>query len=376
MTATSIQELAENHPFAITAKVKEKTAYIRITGTIWRWNNNAEWFRQKIEEYNAQGVTKLHIYINSPGGSVFEANEICNEIKTFKGKVTGEGGAMVASAATVIALECDTFEMPSNGQWMYHKPMMIVQGNEDRIESELVGLKNLTKQYKKGYAAKTTLTEAKIEKKWAKGDVWLSAEKALKEGWITGIKKEPVKISTKAVALFAACGCPTEYKAEKEKNQKPKSKNMNELEALALKLGLPQNSTQEVVDAKLEEIQASAAKAEGLEKYAKDKEDADQEKAVKALLDGAVKDKKLNAKQAEGMKGWAESDFAGCEAHIKGLDPAGKPKVRGAADGEAAATLADKKFEALTDAEKDQLAEEDPEAFSAKYEEYLNTEDK
>ena len=51
----------------------------------------------------------MHIYINSPGGECFEANEIVNVIKRFPGKITGEGGALVASAATYIAINCTSF---------------------------------------------------------------------------------------------------------------------------------------------------------------------------------------------------------------------------------------------------------------------------
>ena len=63
----------------------------------------------------------MHIYINSPGGECFEANEIVNVIKKFPGKITGEGGALVASAATYIAINCTSFSMPANGLFMIHQ---------------------------------------------------------------------------------------------------------------------------------------------------------------------------------------------------------------------------------------------------------------
>lgn len=382
--------MAKDYPFAITAKKRGKKATVRITGVIWNWHNNAEQFRLQVEKYNAEGVDHLHLYINSPGGSVIEANEIVNVIRGFKGKVTGEGGALVASAGTYIALECETFELSPNGQWMYHKPMADIRGNEDHVESQLKALKNFTADYKKRYAAKSNLSEAQIEKKWVKGDVWLNADEALKDGFITGIKKAPEQITEDTAALFAACGCPTAYKADPKpadpapqptnpapqpKNPKLNPNSMTELQALAIKLGLPQDATQAQVDAKVKELQAQASKAETLEKEAKDQADAEQAQAVKDLLDGAVKDKKLTAEQAKGMEGWANSDFEGCKAHIESLPTieAISQNIKGnATPSAAAAAVAEKSFDALTQEEIANLEENDPEALQAKYEAYLN----
>ena len=74
----------------------------------------------KVEQLIRSGIKDVHIYINSPGGECFEANEIVNVIKKFPGKITGEGGALVASAATYIAINCTSFSMPANG--LFHDP--------------------------------------------------------------------------------------------------------------------------------------------------------------------------------------------------------------------------------------------------------------
>lgn len=386
MTIESVIAQAEKYPFNITAEAKGKTATVRITGIIWSWNNQAAWFRKQIEKFNAEGVTTLIVYINTPGGSVFEANEIYNEIKAFKGEVKGEGGALVASAGTYIALACDTFEMPTNGQWMYHKPMARIEGNEDAVESDLKLLKNLTLQYKKAYADKTKLSAKAIEKNWSKGDVWLNAEDALKDGFITGIKKEPAKIDKETTAQFKAFGCPTAYTPDmpEPKNTKKKhnqnSNSMEPLEVLALQLGLPKTSTQAEVDAHLQSLQDKAAKADQLEASAKAKEKTDKDAAITALLDSAVKGdangkgKKLTAVQAEGLKAWAKSDFDGCKAHIDSLPEltAISQQIKGTASPSASASaVADKKFDALSEEEIADLSENDPEAFKAKYDAYL-----
>ncbi len=94
--------------FNISASAQGQTALIRITGTIG-WDTDCELFRARIDEIAQQGITDAHLYLNGPGGSCFDAEEIVNIIKSvFTGKVTGEGGALVASAYTRIAMICET----------------------------------------------------------------------------------------------------------------------------------------------------------------------------------------------------------------------------------------------------------------------------
>ena len=52
----------------------------------------------------AEGAPVLNIYINSPGGSVFEARAIMAAIGRFSGKTVAHIDSLCASAATSIAL--------------------------------------------------------------------------------------------------------------------------------------------------------------------------------------------------------------------------------------------------------------------------------
>lgn len=373
--ATSLADyiaMAEQHPLSITAEAKGKRAEVRISGVIHNWNASASWFRSQIEKFNAEGIEDMDLYIHTPGGSCFEANQIRNEMDTFKGKISGYGGALVASAGTYIAIGCDTFEMPGNGQWMYHKPMGAIRGNEDEIESNLKLLKSLTKNYREEYAAKTGISEEEIEKRWAKGDVWLNAKEALKQGFITSVGAKKAKITEKETAMFTACGAPEIPKATKPKI---KSNVEMDLKVTALQLGLKEDATEAEVKAALAEMKAKADKADQLEQAAKDKEKADRAKEIKAVTDKAIAEKRLTAKQAEGLKAFAESDFEAFKAHVEGLPAMQKvsEQINGKT-GSAAGASKDKKFADMSAEERDTLEQEDPEAFAAKYEEYLNEE--
>jgi ATP-dependent protease ClpP protease subunit len=207
ITAFTLEALANQYPMQITAEQKGTKAEIRLSGSIYDWNNSAEEITQKIDTFISDGIVDVDVYINSPGGDVFQAAEISNQIKRFTGVKKGIGGAIVASAATDIAISLDNFEMAENGQFMYHKPSANLSGNEDKIETSLVLLKNLTSQYKTRLSEKSGLTVNEIESNWTKGDVWLTAQEALDQKFITGIITKTI-ITPDTKAMVMACGSP------------------------------------------------------------------------------------------------------------------------------------------------------------------------
>lgn len=194
--------------FSITAENNAGIAVIQISGAIDGESNAARTLSKQIDGLLEQGINDVSLYINSQGGSVFEANDIANELIRFKGRISGYGGAIVASAASYLSLICHTFEMAENGQFMYHKPHAVFAGNEDRIKADTKLLENLTAMYRKAYAQKAGISEDEIEARWSKGDVWLTANDALSQGFITGItaKKANKSLQGKIAAIFGLPG--------------------------------------------------------------------------------------------------------------------------------------------------------------------------
>jgi len=62
----------------------------------------------------------LHVYINSPGGDVFEGRAIMAALNRFNGKTVAHIDSLCASAATSIALACDEVEMSAGAFFMIH----------------------------------------------------------------------------------------------------------------------------------------------------------------------------------------------------------------------------------------------------------------
>ena len=78
----------EKIPFNISASSQGQTAFIRITGTIG-WDTDCELYRARIDAIAQQGLTDAHIYLNGPGGSVFDAEEIVNITKSVPAAKSG-----------------------------------------------------------------------------------------------------------------------------------------------------------------------------------------------------------------------------------------------------------------------------------------------
>ncbi|MDQ8012034.1 MAG: ATP-dependent Clp protease proteolytic subunit [Flavobacterium nitrogenifigens] len=317
--AFDVVAMSAKFPLSITAEAKEDFAEIRISGVIHQWQNSAQDFKRQIDDLIAKGIKNVKLYISTPGGSVFEANEIANEIKRFSGTVSGYGGALVASAGSYLALICDTFEMAENGQYMYHKPMGSIQGNEDKVAADLKLLQNLTNQYRTAYAEKTGLTEDEIESRWSKGDVWLSAKEALDQGFITSVSSKKEKITEDHKALFIACGAPTipNVNSKKENNMK----NRNELIA-ALKL--PADATDEQILAAATKASEKAGTVEKLE----NEKTASVQKQAEELIDKAITtDKKITADVREQYIKFAVADMDGTKSILNSMPALVKPSA-------------------------------------------------
>jgi ATP-dependent Clp protease protease subunit len=358
LTADAFKALAHNYPLVVTAEAKDNKAFLRITGVIYEWNNSAEEITRKIDEFLAQGIQDVEVYLNGPGGDVFQAAEIENQIQRFPGSKTGTAGALLASAYTKIAISLDSCDQAENGHFMYHKPSGRLSGNEDEIASGLKLLQNMSVQYKEAYAAKTGIAIDVIEANWAAGDVWLSAKEAVAQKFITGIAKNaPITKETKA--LFQACGAPNIPRITNHKNH---LKTMDQ-KVLALSLGLPEDASEETIKATIQANKTAAAEVATLKAEKAAKETADATAKVDSLINSAIIAKKVNATQGENLKTWAKTDFAGCESYINGLTALGKlsAAIVPGSDGKI------KAFADMSEEEQQTLSAEDPEAFKAAY---------
>ena len=85
--------------------------------------------RQFTEELDALGaVPEIVVRINSGGGDVFAANAIYTRLKHNAAKITVKIDGWAASAATIVAMAGDVIEIPGNGVFMEHDPVLGLAG--------------------------------------------------------------------------------------------------------------------------------------------------------------------------------------------------------------------------------------------------------
>lgn len=363
----------EKIPFNISASTQGPKALIRITGTIG-WDTDCEQFRTQIDGIAKQGITDAHLYLNGPGGSCFDAEEIVNIIKcVFTGKVTGEGGALVASAYTRIAAICETFEQPENGMFMIHKPAGGVCGTANEIASYLKLITDIQTQYFNTYKEKAT-DAATFQKQWEAGDWWMTAKEAKAHGFITSVKAK-AKIDAETSALIMACGCPSSKIPIINNNKNDES--IMDLKVMAKALGLPEDATQEQVDAAIAAGRKAATDLANLKAENARKEKEANEKKIKEEVKAAVDDKRITADNAGKWEKALSADYNTNGELLKTLSPISKiPFTPSGKSNEVAGTVKHqgKTFEELQEESPETLAalmKDDIEAYDALYDNYV-----
>jgi ATP-dependent protease ClpP protease subunit/polyhydroxyalkanoate synthesis regulator phasin len=314
---------AGSRPIEVTAEIKGNVAQIRLTGRIANWNKNNSLDLQSKVDQLAQTATEAELYINTQGGDVFEAYEIDNILGVFE-KVTVTVGALAASSGTIFTSKYYT-KAYNTSQFMIHKPTVGGGGNEDELASKLKLAKNATKKLVELYATKTKKTEAQIRGLLSQGDYWMTADEALAEGFIDEIIDAPAKITSNDVSVLEACGAPVIPMVTSENQTEPNtSKIMTKEEKIAF-LGLEANATDAQIDAGMTALKVDALKQRAATKAAATAQaNADAEK-VNALVDQAIKDKKITADQKQTYVDLATASYDAAKTALDAM--VSKPKL-------------------------------------------------
>lgn len=93
--------------------------------------HSAQSFKQELD--NLGDLDTLNIYINSPGGDVFEGNTIMNMLKRKKCIKNVYVDGLAASIASVIAMAGDKIIMPNNAMMMIHNAWTYAAGNSQEL---------------------------------------------------------------------------------------------------------------------------------------------------------------------------------------------------------------------------------------------------
>lgn len=138
-------------------------------------------FKNELDELG--DVEVIHLYINSPGGSVFEGITIGNMLTRHKARVIVHVDGVAASIASVIAMAGDEIRMPKNAMMMIHNAWTFAWGNAKELRKVADDLDRISNSSMQSYLQKAgdKLSEEKLQE-MLDAETWLSADEALEVG--------------------------------------------------------------------------------------------------------------------------------------------------------------------------------------------------
>jgi ATP-dependent Clp endopeptidase proteolytic subunit ClpP len=150
-----------------------------------------------VKQIEAAKNDSLSVYINSPGGNVYEGMAIFNALERHSNVSTFIDG-LAYSAASWIALAAPREKrfMAKNAQFGIHQSINFAGGNKDDLQAQIEILERVDKAQTELYQEKTGLQESEIQT-LMKRDSPLSFEEALSFGFVSG-EHQPAEIA----ALF------------------------------------------------------------------------------------------------------------------------------------------------------------------------------
>lgn len=172
-----------------------------IIGEDW-WSGGGLTSKAVVESLAAmKGVKTLNVFINSPGGDVFEAKAILTNLQRFDAEIVVNIDGIAASAATLIAMAGDRIVTAPHGTWMVHEASSFAYGRAEDMRAMADVLDLTNRDLAETYAKQTGKTVEECLQVMA-DETWMSAQEALDGGFTDEIAQveEPATDPAKTTA--------------------------------------------------------------------------------------------------------------------------------------------------------------------------------
>ncbi|MEW9576665.1 Clp protease ClpP [Bacillus toyonensis] len=178
----------QNKFFQMKASANGKTADVFIYGEItkYAWEEYGEvssiTFKNELDELG-DGIETINLYINSPGGSVFETMAIIAMLQRHPAKVISYIDGIGASCASVLPMISDKIIMYANSMLMVHNAWTYASGNADQLRKAADDIERINQSMVQHYLTRAgEKLDADILKQLLDAETWLSAEEAMEYG--------------------------------------------------------------------------------------------------------------------------------------------------------------------------------------------------
>lgn len=167
-----------------TADIAEIYIYDQIGEDYWTGGGvTAKNFVSDLAQVTAPNI---HLRINSPGGSVFDAQAIHTALVRHPANVTTFIDGLAASAASYIALAGDHVVMAANALYMIHNPMGVVAGDAGEMRKMADVLDKVRDTIGGIYADKTGMSMQQVTDAM-NAETWYTAAEAQAAGFVNEI---------------------------------------------------------------------------------------------------------------------------------------------------------------------------------------------
>jgi len=131
---------------------------------------------------NIGAENPVTVYMNSPGGDLFEGLAIYSLLREHKGEVTIKILGVAASAASVIAMAGDKIEISRAGFYMIHDAWVIAIGNRNDLREVADWLEPFDRSMADIYAARSGKDAEEILKMMDR-ETWIGGSQAVADGF-------------------------------------------------------------------------------------------------------------------------------------------------------------------------------------------------
>lgn len=175
-------------------KAAEKTAEIYIYDEIGAGFFGGVSAKQFVDDLNGLGkVDTINLYINSPGGDVFDGVAIFNALKRNKAQIAVHIDGLAASIASIIAMAGNSITIAENGMIMIHDPWTFAIGNAAEMRKQADVLDQVSGTLVNTYTGRTGLDVEEV-KSLMGAETWFDADQAVDKGFADK-KSQPVKMA-------------------------------------------------------------------------------------------------------------------------------------------------------------------------------------
>lgn len=199
--------------FKVEAKGDEASIYIYDVIGYDFWTGGGVTAKAFTEELSKITASTVHLFINSPGGDVFEARTMISAMARHPANFIAHVDGLAASAASSIAIAANDVEMAPGSMLMIHNAWTLAMGDKRAMTDCAALLDKIDGTIADDYAKKAGVSKDQAAE-WMNAETWFTAEEAVDAGLADRVVGEKVKAQAWNLSAYDNAPAPAEPEPE------------------------------------------------------------------------------------------------------------------------------------------------------------------